>query len=280
MAKWTDPAAQRWLIGVELRHYRQLANQAAVAAAEAIGCTPGKINHLESGRNRQQPKEVADLLKFYGAPDDVVDRLSELAERDDQRAWWSPWADVAANWFQSFVGLEGQAAHEFLYEPVFVPGLLQTEAYARAVTAATPRVRTDHVERFVEFRQARSALLIDPDPLVLAVVVGEAALRLDVGDPEILQDQYWHLVRLAALPNVELQVLRPEDGIHSGFTGAFAVLSFEHAHSVGYVELQDDAVYIHDQERMRGYSMAADNLRKVALSPAESVRFIESLVRD
>ncbi|SDZ25755.1 Helix-turn-helix domain-containing protein [Saccharopolyspora shandongensis] len=280
MAQWTDPAAQRWLIGVELRHYRQLANRTAVGAAEAIGCTAGKINHLESGRNRQQPDEVAALLKYYGAPDDVVQRLSQLAERDDQRAWWSPWSDVAATWFQAFVGLEGQAAWEFLYEPVFVPGLLQTEAYARAVTSATPRVRSDHVDRFVAFRQARAAVLTDAEPLELVVVVGEAALRLDVGDPGVLQDQYRHLIRLAALPNVELQVLCPEDGIHSGFTGAFAILGFEHAHSVGYVELQDDAVYIRDQERMRGYSMAAENLREVALSPAESVRFIESLVHD
>ncbi|MGI8310587.1 DUF5753 domain-containing protein [Saccharopolyspora hattusasensis] len=118
-------------------------------------------------------------------------------------------------------------------------------AYARAVTSATPRVRQDHVDRFVAFRQVRAAVLTDSEPLELAVVVGETALRLDVGDPAILQDQYRHLIRLAALPNVELQVLCPEDGIHSGFTGAFAILGFDHAHSVGYVELQDDAVYIH-----------------------------------
>ncbi|MEV0701542.1 DUF5753 domain-containing protein [Saccharopolyspora sp. NPDC050389] len=252
----------------------------AIRCNSSVLISTGKINHLESGRNRQQPDEVAALLKYYGVPDDVVQRLSQLAERADQRAWWSSWSDVAATWFQSFVGLEGQAAWEFLYEPVFVPGLLQTEAYARAVTSATPRVRPDHVDRFVAFRQARATVLTDADPLELGVVVGEAALRLGVGDPGVLRDQYQHLIRLAALPNVELQVLRPEDGIHSGFTGAFAILGFEHAHSVGYVELQDDAVYIHDQERMRGYSMAAENLREVALSPAESVRFIESLVHD
>ncbi len=277
--QWEDPAAQRWLLGVELRHYRESVGLPAVAAAKKLGCTGGKINHMESGRNRPQPAEIAALLELYGASSEATRRLMTLAERDEQRAWWSPWSDVVAPWFQLFAGLEGRATHEFLYEPVFIPGLLQTEAYARAVTEATPRVRADHVDRFVSFRRARTAVLTEKTPLELAVVIGEAALRLDIGDAAALQEQYRHLLELGRSPNVDLRVLRPEDGIHSGFTGAFAVLSFECAHSVGYIELQDDAVYVQDQGRMRGYAMAAENLHHVALSPHESARLIESFVR-
>lgn len=278
MAEWNDAAARRWLIGAELRHYRETAGRTAVEAAAELGCTPGKINHLESGRNQQQPHEVRLLLKYYGADHEATEKLTELTGRPEQRAWWSPWSDVIAPWFERFAGLESQASTEFLYEPIFVPGLLQTEAYARAVTAATSRVRSDHLEDFVGLRRARADLLTGKAPLRLHVVIGESALRLRVGEEAILQEQYRHLMQLAELPNIEMQVLCPESGVHDGFTGAFAILGLPGAHTVGYVELQDDAVYIHDQRRMRGYTMAAENLRAVALSPTESVQLISSFL--
>lgn len=280
MVQWDDPAAQRWLLGAELRHYRESAGLPASSAARKIGCTNGKINHVESGRNRPQTSEVAALLALYGAPEADAKRLERLAACEEGKAWWTPWSDVIAPWFQLFAGLEGRASHEFLYEPIFVPGLLQTEAYARVVTEATPRVRADHVDSFVAFRRARATLLTEEVPLRLTAVIGEAALRLDVGDPAVLREQYRHLLDLGRLGHVDIRVLRPEDGIHSGFTGAFAVLGFECAHPVGYVELQDDAVYVHDPTRMRGYSSAAENLQNVALTARESARLIESFIHD
>ena len=117
----------------------------------------------ETGRQQQAPDDIADLLAAYGAEQRDIDRLTSLTGRADEATWWAPWAQVVPDWMKTFVGLEGLAESEFVFEPIIIPGLLQTEDYAAAVTADTPRVRADHSERFVGFRMARTRRLTDPD---------------------------------------------------------------------------------------------------------------------
>jgi hypothetical protein len=232
---------------------------------------------MESGRNQQQPADVAGLLAFYDAPAWVAERLSSLAGRADQRSWWAPWTDVVPDWLQTFVGLEGLARKVFTYEPVIVPGLLQTEEYALAVTHATPRVRADHAERFVAFRLARAARLTGNDPLHLHAVIGEAALRLDVGDPGVLRRQHQHLLAASERPNVTVQVLRPEDGLHSGVPGKFDVLEFPDVRPIVFVELQDGALYIQEPTEVHNYVKSARNLEDVALDPDDTRKLLAAL---
>jgi hypothetical protein len=269
-----DPSALRWLIGVELRNYRNQAGVTTAVAAKAIGCSAGKVTHLETGRNQQRPDEVEGLLRYYGAPASAVERLSSLAGRADQRAWWAPWTDVVPDWLATFVGLEGLASAVSTYEPILVPGLLQTEGYARAVTYATPRVRGDHAERFVALRLARAARLTGDDLLLLHAVIGEAALRLDIGDPEIMRSQCRHLLALSERPNVTIQVLRPEDGLHRGVTGAFHVLEFSDVRPIAYVEIQDGALYVQDTAQVENYLASARNLASVALDPDDTCKLL------
>lgn len=180
---------------------------------------------------------------------------------------------------KTFVGLEGLAESEFVFEPIIIPGLLQTEEYAAAVTAGTPRVRSDHGERFVGFRMARTRRLSDPErPLRLHAVFAEGALRLAVGGPELRRAQLRHLVAMAELPTVTIQVVRPEDGPHTALTGQFVILGFENVRSIGYVELHDGAVYLQDPDQVRTYTMVAENLQRVALGPEQSVALIQSMI--
>ncbi|MDQ3579480.1 MAG: helix-turn-helix domain-containing protein [Actinomycetota bacterium] len=273
------PAPLRWLIGIELARYRNQAKLSLTDASTRAGYSRAKIGHLETGRQQQDPAEIALLLSHYGVEQADVDRLVALTSRADEASWWAPWALVVPDWLTTFVGLERLAEREFVFEPVVIPGLLQTEDYAAAITAETPRVRGDHGERFVSFRIARTQRLTDPDrPLHLHAIFAEAALRLAVGKPELRQAQLRHLVEMAALPNVTIQIVRPEDGLHPAGAGQFVVLDFDTVRSIGYVELIDGAVYLQDPDQVLTYTMVAKNLTRTALDPARSVELIESMI--
>lgn len=275
------PAPLRWLIGIELARYRAKARLSLTDAAARTGYSRAKVGHLETGRQQQEPEEIRHLLTHYGADDADVARLISLTGRADEAGWWAPWAAVVPDWLITFVGLERLAEREFVFEPIVIPGLLQTEEYAAAVTAATPRVRGDHNERFVGFRSARAGRLTAAEnPLTLHAVMTEGALRLAVGDQAVRRAQLRHLVEMAALPNVTIQVVRPEDGLHIALNGQFVVLDFESVRSIGYVELQDGAVYLQDPDQVLTYTMVAKNLGRVALDPERSVALIEAMLDD
>ncbi|WP_075743737.1 MULTISPECIES: helix-turn-helix domain-containing protein [Actinoalloteichus] len=273
-----DPSPLRWLIGVELARFRNAHRLALSEVSARLQMSRAKVGHLETGHQQQSPDDIAAVLKLYGAEQRDIDRLTSLAGRADDATWWAAWANLVPDWLKTFVGLEGLAAREFVFEPLIIPGLLQTEAYAEIVTAGTPRVRADHGERFVGFRMARARRLSEGDhPLHLHAVIGEAALRLRVGTAEVRRDQLSHLVRMAELPNVTIQVLRPEDGLHTAMTGQFVVLDFDEARSIAYAELHDGSVYVQDPDQVRSYSLVAENLQRVALGPTQSSTLIKSM---
>lgn len=275
-----DPAPLRWLIGVELASYRAKSGLSLAEVSEKLGISKAKVGHLETGRQQQYPDDIAALLRVYGAEQRDIDRLGSLTGRADEATWWAPWANVVPDWLKTFVGLEGLAEREFIFEPLIIPGLLQTEEYALEITAGTPRVRADQGERFVDFRMARARRLTDPDrPLELHAVIGEGALRLRVGTPELRTAQLKHLVEMSKLPNVTVQVIRPEDGLHTSMSGRFVVLDFPSVRSIGCTELHDGAVYVQDSEQVRSYILAAETLQRVALGPDQSRTLIESLIK-
>ena len=275
----THASPLRWLIGTELARFRNEARLSLIEAAERAGLTRAKLNHLEMGRQQQAPDDIATVLGAYGAPARDVDRLTSLTGRADEATWWAPWAAVVPDWLKTYVGLEALADEECTFEPTIIPGLLQTQEYAAAVTANSPRVRRDHGERFVGFRMARTRRLTDPDrPLRLHAVLTEGALRLAVGDADLRRAQLRHLVAIAKLPNVTLQVVRPEDGPHTAIAGPFVLLDFESAQPICYVELQDGAIYLQEPDQVSTYRMVARDLQQVALGPEQSIAHIEAML--
>jgi transcriptional regulator with XRE-family HTH domain len=270
----------RWLIGTELARYRNEARLTLAEAATRTGIGRAKLHHLETGRQQQDPGDIATLLTAYEVPARDIDRLTTLTGRADEATWWAPWAAVVPDWLKTFVGLEGLADSEFTFEPTIIPGLLQTQEYAAAVTARSPRVRPDHGERFVGFRMARTRRLTDPDrPLQLHAVITEGALRLAVGTPELRQAQLRHLLEMGKLPNVTIQVVRPEDGPHTAIAGPFMILDFgSAARPIVYVELKDGAVYLQEPEQVETYTLVSRELQQVAMSPEQSLAAIESML--
>lgn len=277
MADREDPSAVRWLVGVELTRFREQAGKKIGEAAKVIKCSPGKIGHMESGRNQQQPGEVRDLLRFYGADQADIDRLSSLAGSAGEQTWWAAWTQVVPDWLKTFVGLEGLAAQSSIYAPLVFPALLQTEAYALGLTAGSIRVRPDHNERTVRLRMERQRrLFADERPLRLTVMLEEALLDRPVGGQDVIRGQLENVLDLVERENVEVRVLPTEVGYHEALIGPFTVLDFAEAQSIAYVELVNGAVYVQDQDQVNGYNRIVDRLREVALSPQESSDVIQS----
>jgi transcriptional regulator with XRE-family HTH domain len=274
-----NPSALRWLVGVELANYRKRTGLKQADAAKRAGVSVGKLSHLETGERQQQPADIANVLAAYGAPQHDINRLTSLAEVPDESNWWGAWRDVVPDWFGTFVGLERLATKEFVFEPIVIPGLLQTENYARELSRSSGRVRLDHSERVVEVRMGRARRLSGDNPMHLHAAVNEQALRLRVGAPEILREQYEHLLELAERPNITLQVVVPERGPFDASTGQFVVLEFDQVRPIVYAELQDGAMYVQHPGEVDTYRESARNLEEVALPPDDSIRFIADLMR-
>jgi transcriptional regulator with XRE-family HTH domain len=273
-----SPSALRWLIGVELANYRKRTGLLQADAAKKAGMSTGKLSHLETGERRQQPADVAKVLAAYSAPKHDLNRLTSLAEIPDESTWWGAWSDVVPDWFGTFVGLETLARAEFVFEPVLIPGLMQTEDYARELSRAARRVRPDHADRVVEVRMGRAQRLAADNPLHLHAAVNEQALRLKLGTPEIMRAQYEHLIDLAKRPNVTLQVVVPERGPHAAVTGQFVVLDFDNARSIAYAEVQDGAMYVQHPGEVDTYRESVRSLEGVALPAKDSIRFVTDLI--
>jgi hypothetical protein len=272
-----DPSAVRWLVGVELTRFRERSGRKITEAAKVIKCSPGKIGHMESGRNQQQPGEVRDLLRFYGADQANIDRLSSLAGSAGEQTWWAAWTDVVPDWLKTFVGLEGLAERSSIYAPLLFPALLQTETYSLGSTTGHARVRPDHNERFVGLRMERQRRLrAEKHPLRLTVMVEEVVLDRPIGGRDVLRDQLKHVLEVVERENVEVRVLPTDVGYHEALVGPFTVLDFAEAQSIAYVELVNGAVYVQDQDQVNGYNRTVDRLREVALSPEESAAVIRS----
>ncbi|WP_295141773.1 MULTISPECIES: helix-turn-helix transcriptional regulator [unclassified Saccharopolyspora] len=279
----SDPASTRRRIGAALRQFRNEAGKTAEQAAEELGCSRGKVSQMEAGMYRLQHRDVRDLLRFYRVPETEVENLVAQAKSSAEPSWWEPYADIVEDWFAFFLGSEGEAAREFNYEQLVIPGLLQTRDYAEALTEASRSVAAQDRRAVAELRLERQRRLHDSAPLRLDAVIEESALRRPVGGVEILRGQLAHLVKVATLPHVRIQVLPTSAGAHSGMDGKFIVLEFA-SFSPG-VFLEGHPVLgarydVGDPLLAETYLAVAKSLRNEALSEEDSREFIEAVLTE
>ncbi|KAA2261934.1 helix-turn-helix domain-containing protein [Solihabitans fulvus] len=276
-----DTSALKWLLGATLRNHRKGARKSLRDSADLLGVSDSKISNMESGRYGQPADEVAKLFAFYGAESDRVERIIELIEAEDEGTWWSPWSRILPEWLRLYSGLEGMANSVFVYEPLVVHALLQTEDYANAVAASARRLRPADADQVVQFRMERQRRIFEePDSLRLHAVLEESVLHRPVGDPRAMRGQLLNLLKVAELPNVDLQVIRTDVGVHVGHNGQFTLLGFADFDDAVYVELQEDAVHLHDPAQARAYRMSSMSLRDAALGQRETASLITSLIKE
>ncbi|WP_067531979.1 helix-turn-helix domain-containing protein [Nocardia crassostreae] len=280
----TGSTMPRRQLGRHLRDLRNRARMTTRVAAQRLEWSEAKIWRIETGQTSLRSLDVEAMCRIYGAPEDAIEPLTALARETKARGWWTEYSDVIDEGYEVYIGLEEAAARLTTYENELVPGLLQTEAYYRAVLAgAYPGISADQVDRRVRVRLARQALLTrEESPLQLDVVISEAVLWHRIGGAEVTRGQLDRLRKLGELPNVRLRLVPADCGYHHGMdAGRFVLLEFPAAPDrtaeppVVYVESLTGASYLdkdHDVERYREAFAAATALAVDALPMIETIR--------
>jgi transcriptional regulator with XRE-family HTH domain len=276
MAGSTATVRQRRLARA-LRRLREGSNLTIEQVAEKLELSPSTISRIETAQVGVRPLDVRELLDIYGVGGTQRDELLEIARERRQHAWWQEYRDLPNN---VVAGYEAETASISQYAALLVPGLLQTEAYARVVLEAI-RLNPEpgDIERRMELRMNRQALLTDPQAPTYWVVLDEAVLRRTVGGQEVMHEQVERLIDAAALPNVTLQVLPFSTGAHAGMDGEFTILSLRDPDDpdVVFIENTGGDAYIDNIAVTQRYNLIFDHLRSVAQNRAESVRTLADL---
>jgi len=278
------PTVLRILLGSQLRQLREREGITRDEAGYTIRASGSKISRMELGRVGFKERDVVDLLILYGVTDAAErEALLDLAAQANSPGWWHRYNDLLPNWFQVYVGLEDAATLIRTYEVQFIPGLLQTEDYARAVMsvghAGAPPAELD---RRVRLRADRQKLLSRPGGPRLWAVIDEAALRRLIGGPEVMRAQLDHLLEELKLPNVILQVMPFRTGGHAAEGGPFTLLRFPEPDlpDVIYVEQLTSALYLDRREDVDKYTEVMERLSVESEPPEKTAEIIDTIMKE
>jgi len=278
------PTVLRILLGAQLRRLREAKGVTRESAGWEIRASESKISRMELGRVGFKERDVADLLSLYGVRDEEErTALLALARDANVPGWWHKYGDVLPSWFQSYLGLETAAALIRTYEVQFVPGLLQTKEYARAVILlGHAGAQPDEIERRVSLRMYRQELFARPQPPQLWAVVDEAALRRPIGGPKVMRAQIEALVEATRQPGVRLQVIPFLTGGHAAAGGAYTILRFadQELPDVVYVEQLTSAIYLDKREDVDHYAAAMERLCVEAEPPGRTPEILANVLHD
>lgn len=282
-SEWAGPTVRRMLVGAKLRRLRTDIGLSREEAAEAIRASAWKIHRLENGQVGFKQRDLIDLLALYQVTDpDEIDELLTLAREANVPGWWQHYGDVLPQWFRTYVDLESAATLIRTYEGMFVPGLLQTDDYMRAVIRDASLESSEEVGRRVRLRMARQTLLTREHPPRLWAVVDEAALRRPVGGREVMRGQLERLIDATKLPNVILQILPFGAGAHSAMVGAFSILRFadQQLPDVVYLEHLTSALYLDKRDEVERYLDVIEQLCIDSEPPAKTVELLAKILNE
>ncbi len=270
-----SPTVRHKRLTAEFRRLRAEAGLTRDDVAGRLDWHPTKVTRIETGQwTRLNLRDVRDLLDIYGVTDEAQrEALIQLARDARQRGWWHSYGDVLPSEYSHFIGLEAEAASLRTYQQVLVPGLLQTEAYARAVIQAfRPTDTSEGIDRRVVVRHERQRRVTEERSLQLSAVLGEGVVHQLVGDRDTTAEQLRFLAEANDLPNVMVQVLPYAAGAHGAMVGSFEILGFPEPvdPDVVYLENMASALFLEEPEAVSRYVQVFDYLRATALSPQAS----------
>jgi hypothetical protein len=278
------PTVQRMLVGAKLRRLRTDLGITREQAGDHIRASAWKIHRLENGQVGFKERDLRDLLDLYQVddPQEVADTLA-LAREANHPGWWQHYGDVLPAWFRAYVDLESAASLIRTYEGQFIPGLLQTDDYIRAVVQSAHLDHTaEDVGRRVRLRMARQTVLTREQPPRLWAVIDEAALRRPVGGREVMRGQLERLVDATKLANVTLQILPFGSGAHPAMAGSFSILRFgdRELPDVVYLEHLTGASYLEKRDEVERYLDIIEILCVEAEPPARTVELLERILEE
>jgi transcriptional regulator with XRE-family HTH domain len=275
-----SPTVRRRRLGSEIKRLREAERMSGSVLAKKIGMSQPQFSRVENARGKLTAPQVGKLIKVFGVDERKAEELRTLHRDSDVLGWWEQYSDVLPDNIELLIGLEAGAAWEQTYEDAFIPALLQTPEYARAVIgSAAPFLRSADLPRLVQLRTERQQRLIDTD-FRLTTVINEAALHRWVGGREVMHAQLRHLLDAQHNATVEVLVLPYEAGEHPGQGQSFALLSFP--------EPEDPAIVFLDYAHASGFLEKAPEIRQhtsvfgavvtQALNPDDSLRRIAKIV--
>ncbi len=277
----TSVAVLRRRIAVALRRHRENAGLTQKEAAKRTGIAAGRINHFETLRSLPPDAELVKLLKLYEASEDTDELLAILPAARKRTA--SEAAATDPDQFNLYIGLEAGATQIESYDALVLKGLVQTAEYAEALLRGHGQGLPEaEVRRRLRLRLRRRNLLTAESPTQLWLVVSQQVLEAPVGGPEVMRGQLAHLLELAALPNVDVQVLPRSVVPHPGLHGAFTIMSFPIPGDAGlvYVETRVRCLYFEQPHELQEYAQVMNHLRVLARPPEESSRLIEQIRKE
>jgi transcriptional regulator with XRE-family HTH domain len=282
MSDSASPLAHRRRLRNELKAARLEKGLTQEQVATAMEWSLSKINRIEKAKTSIATNDLKALLPLYGitAPDRMEELLA-LARASRQTPWWRSYGNVAPSTLLELIDYENAATAISQFEPMFVPGILQTEDYALAVLRASYGAQSP-AERLVSLRTRRRDLLASEGAPAFSFVLDESVIRRLVGGPSVMRDQLTHLVNLASLPNVTIQVVPFTVGVHPGMKGSFKVIEFddEPGGSVAFLEGPYRDIISEDPEETVRYLENFRRVAQLALGPSESVGFLAAAASD
>ncbi|MEU1896876.1 helix-turn-helix transcriptional regulator [Nocardiopsis dassonvillei] len=273
------PVRRRYL-AIQLRRLRNAAKLTQDEVWKNLGWSRAKIQRLEAGSfQRLKAGDIMALCQLYSAPSDVAEELIQIA-RDSRthKPWWLQYEDVLPG---AFVGLEAEATMIQEFNIGLVPGLLQTPAYISALLASAVGNTSDQAEQRLKSRLERQRNILErQEPPLIFVVIDEAALRRQIGGPEVMREQIRHLLDVGQRPNVEIQVLPFSSGAHAAGGLPFTILSFSdgnNADSVVFLESRGDGFYLESEAEINRHRLVFSRTQGSALSVPDSTALLEHL---
>jgi transcriptional regulator with XRE-family HTH domain len=277
MASKPSPTLLRRQLGAELRRLRERTQRTVADVAAGLGWSQSKLSRIETATIGIRGADLERLLTEYEVGDKERSRLLALRGQARQRAWWEAYGDALPDPYETLIGFEAEAGAIRTYEAQVVPGLLQTDEYAKAVTQADGVYDEPEVlGQRVAVRMARQAVLTREPPPTLWAILDEAVLRRPIGGPDVLRRQLLRLVEVSERSTVTIQVLPFAVGAHRALAGSFAILEFpgESDHPLVYSEGMTGGVFRSKSEEVQSYSTSFESLYESALDPESSLRFL------
>lgn len=275
MARFTPATPRSRRLGRELRRLRETAKLTLEQAGKQVGTSGSRIQRIESGDIKVRPGDVMELLHAYAVSLEGEEGRTLLAmAREVREAGWWQRLDTLPSRYATYIAYEAEATDLRHYEPTLVPGLLQTEAYARAVVSVGQETEAEAIEQRIRARLTRQEVVTrKKSPLRLHAIMSEAALLVEVGGPEVQKEQLKKIVEWSRRPNITVQVLRFAAGAHLADRGGFAILTGDDP-PLGYIETLAGELFLESHKDIDRLVTVFSHLQTLAMSPAESIKFI------
>lgn len=278
MAEVSSPTVRQRELGMRLRALRNERNLTVEEVAEKILCHPTKVSRAETGARRPSLRDVRDLCELYGVSPEETAELMQLAREARQPGWWTRYDGVKP--YFTFIGLEQDATAITTFGMYFVPALLQTEAYARAIIKGiVPTIDPELLEQRVKVRLLRQQLLDRPKPPRFRALLDEAMLRRQVGGPGVMKEQLEHILQVVEAGKATVQVIPFTVGAYAAIDSNCDYLEFAGSPYPGivFVEGLTSQLYLESQDELEYYAESLERLRDTALSPRDSARMIQEI---